>query len=34
MDGHMAFVSSRFVNRPTPEADQVKDALRGNMMEA
>ncbi|ERF68908.1 aspartate-semialdehyde dehydrogenase [Endocarpon pusillum Z07020] len=33
-DGHMAYVSLRFVNRPPPSADQVKAALREYVAEA
>jgi aspartate-semialdehyde dehydrogenase len=33
-DGHMAFVSLRFENRPPPSADQVKAALREYVAEA
>lgn len=33
-DGHMAFVSLRFANRPPPSADQVKTAMREYVAEA
>ncbi|KAL1995562.1 hypothetical protein VTN49DRAFT_1749 [Thermomyces lanuginosus] len=33
-DGHMAFVSLRFKNRPPPSAEQVKQALREYQTEA
>lgn len=33
-DGHMAYVSLRFVKRPPPSADQVKAALREYVAEA
>ena len=33
-DGHMAFVSLRFANRPPPSAEQVKAALREYVAEA
>ena len=33
-DGHMAFVSLRFVKRPPPSAEQVKEALREYVAEA
>jgi aspartate-semialdehyde dehydrogenase len=33
-DGHMAFVSLRFANRPPPSADQVKAAMREYVAEA
>lgn len=33
-DGHMAFVSLRFKNRPPPSAEQVKQALREYQSEA
>ncbi|KAF7506332.1 hypothetical protein GJ744_011905 [Endocarpon pusillum] len=33
-DGHMAYVSLRFVNRPPPSADQVRAALREYVAEA
>ncbi|KAH8703710.1 aspartate-semialdehyde dehydrogenase [Talaromyces proteolyticus] len=33
-DGHMAFVSMRFKNRPPPSAEQVKQALREYKSEA
>ena len=33
-DGHMAFVSLRFKNRPAPSAEQVKQAMRDYQSEA
>jgi aspartate-semialdehyde dehydrogenase len=33
-DGHMAFVSLRFENRPPPSADQLKVAMREYVAEA
>lgn len=33
-DGHMAFVSLRFVKRPPPSAEQVKEAMRNYRSEA
>jgi aspartate-semialdehyde dehydrogenase len=33
-DGHMAFVSLRFANRPPPSADQIKAAMREYVAEA